>query len=392
MKAKNILICGAGGHARSWKAYIDLHENWKLVGIVDTDSWKLEHCESWGIDEDAAYPSIDDAVKWSEEKIDAVLITTPIPTHHLLATTALELGLNVILEKNMASSIEQGQQLVKLAKAHPELCTCMGTQYRFRPNWWTLRQILPSEDSIIGKLAEVHASCQVKQGDMRRGWRSWLQNIYVEDMMVHHIDLLRYCCNMEIIKVQAQVFTPNYSKWLGTSAVSANLIMAPPGKELDKDEWINCTYYGNWQSRGIRDPWQDSFAFYGEKGSIQIEPPIEANDKNWEQSPGMPMPLAGEPPGTRIVAYLDNKDFKGTEVKELEKHLDIEGNPQNYNDQMYLLDEFARCIESKGNIQPMINFEEGLKSFLVARGAIESSKTGNTVWLPKYWHSPILEP
>ncbi len=58
--------------------------------------------------------------------------------------------------------------------------------------------------------------------------------------------------------------------------------------------------------------------------------------------------------------------------------------PENHNDQMYILDELAECIESKGVRQPQTHFAEGFKSFVVSQGAMESSRTGKTVWLPKY--------
>ncbi len=38
----NILVVGMGGHALSWKAYINAHPGWKLVGVVDTDTENLQ--------------------------------------------------------------------------------------------------------------------------------------------------------------------------------------------------------------------------------------------------------------------------------------------------------------------------------------------------------------
>jgi hypothetical protein len=97
------------------------------------------------------------------------------------------------------------------------------------------------------------------------------------------------------------------------------------------------------------------------------------------QNLGMPMPLAREPLGTRIVSYLDGKDFQEVIECEIPNQLDIEGNPNDYNNQMCILDELLHCIESKEKQQPTVNFAEGYKSFLVSRAAIESSKTGQTV-------------
>ena len=168
----NIVIVGCGGHARSWLSYIKINPHWKLVGIIDTDTEKLMHPDLWDVPEECAYPSIEEAVKFSDEPIDAVLLTTPIPTHHLLAINAMELGLNVICEKSMAETLEEGQKMVKVAQNHPDLCTVMGTQYRFRPMWWTLKTLLQDQEGPIGKVAEIKATSLAKQGNQRSGWRA----------------------------------------------------------------------------------------------------------------------------------------------------------------------------------------------------------------------------
>ncbi|HMF32781.1 MAG TPA: Gfo/Idh/MocA family oxidoreductase [Candidatus Lokiarchaeia archaeon] len=378
----NIIIVGIGGHAGSWKKYIEINENWKLVGVVDTDTEKLQHSNLWGVPEENAYPSITAAVKFSDDKIDAVLLTTPIPTHHVLVTEALELGLNVICEKNMAGSIEQAQAMVKLARARPELCTVMGTQYRFRPIWWTLHELFTTGESPVGNLAEIRVDSVAKQGTMRTGWRAWLQHIYAEDMMAHHVDVLRYCTGFEVVKVQAQVFRPWWSQWLGTSSVFCNMVLAPKGRERVKEEWVYCQYHGDWQGRGIRSNWKDLFEFYGPSGCIRVESPDDPQLPSWEPTPVMP--LAGQPSGSHIVAYMDDANLN-TQVEEVPLREDVEHNPQNHIDQMYILDELADCIRSGGEKQPMVNFEEGYKTFIVTHAAIESSKTGRTVWLPRYW-------
>nr|MDO8110915.1 Gfo/Idh/MocA family oxidoreductase [Candidatus Sigynarchaeota archaeon] len=387
----NILIVGAGGHAQSWNAYIKLHPGWKLVGIVDTDTEKLEHATLWGVPEECAYPSIEDAIRWSEEKIDVALITTPIPTHHLIATEAIGLGLHVILEKNMAVGIDQGRELVKLTRKHPELCTMMGTQYRFRPLWWTINQMLAEEDPLIGRLSFLRARSTAYSGTMRSGWRAFMEDIFPSDMFIHHCDLLRYVPGMEIVKVQAQVFKPAWSKWLGSSTVTMNLVMAPKGKERDRDSWVQGQYYGDWQGTGLKAAWEELVEFYGPKGSIRVEPPLERPKESWARDPALPMPLAGEPPGARIIAYLDH-DGNQQEVKEIPRRKDVGFNPHGYIDQMYLLDEMLECIKSKGKQQPATCFEDGYKSFLVTRAAIESSRTGSAIWLPKYWLEPLPEP
>jgi predicted dehydrogenase len=385
----HIIIVGMGGHALSWKAYINAHPGWKLVGVVDTDSEKLEHATQWGVPEECAYPSIETAAQWSEERIDAALIATPIYTHHLLATEAIEQGWHVIVEKNMASTIEQARAMIKLAREHPEICTAIGTQYRFRPLWWTIRQMV-HEEQAIGKLSFVQAKSMAFSGTMRAGWRAWLEDIYTQDMMCHHVDVLRYSTGLEFVKVQAQVFKPAWSKWLGASSVVMNFVMAPRGQEANQDEWVRGQYHGDWQGTGLKSGWEDQFEYYGPKGSLRIEPPAERPKSSWE--PGPLMPLAGEATGSKLVLYLDDDNGVNKETRLVQKRNDVQHHPKGYIDQMFMLDDLHKCIESGGKQQPGTCFEEAYKSFLVTRLAVESSKTGKTMWAPNYWPDPVPEP
>ncbi len=396
MDKKNLLIVGAGGHAYSWKLNIETHPGWRLMGIVDTDMEKLDrYPKMWGFPEENAFPTMTDAVRWVDEDIDTVLIATPIPTHHGLATEALELGLNVILEKNMATTIQQGQALVKLARKHPELGTAMGTQYRFRPTWWTLRQLFSSPECPIGKVSHFQMRSSAGSGDQRTGWRAFLPHIYADDMMVHHVDLLRYTMNMDIIKVQARVFKPSWSRWHGTSTVFMNFVLAPKGKELEKDEWVFAQYTGDWQGTGLKAGWEDTIEFFGSKGSVRFEPPAARHESAtwmgmWSVIDGNT--FIGEPAGSTLVAYIDDEKTRKVITKDIERRLDIENTSQEHFDQKFILEQMYQCIESKGKKQPGTNFEDGFKSFLVTRAAILSSETGKDVWLPDYWLEPVPAP
>ncbi len=350
----------------------------------------MEHAELWGVEEENAFPNMEIMVKLYEEPIHAVLIATPIYTHYTLAKEALQLGLNVILEKNMASSIVQARDLVETAEKHSTLCTSLGTQYRFRPNWWTIHKELQKKDSIIGKLGQVRASYIHKQtGEMRSGWRRYLRDIYPEDMMVHHMDVLRFCTGMEAIQVQATVFKPNYSKWQASSTVSVNMIFAPKGKELDKEEWVYVHYYGDWQARGQKEELISTFKFIGKKGSLTTEPPQEPQEHIWERTPVQNM--VGEPAGSQIVAYID-KGLKDAERIEIVKDEQIMGNEKKLMDQLWILQEMYDGIKSKGEKQPSMNFKDAYNSFIICRAAVESSKTGKSIWMPQFWRNPIEKP
>lgn len=57
-----------------------------------------------------------------DKEIDAVVIATPISTHYMLAKKALEAGKHVLIEKPMASSSQEAEDLASIAKKKKLLC------------------------------------------------------------------------------------------------------------------------------------------------------------------------------------------------------------------------------------------------------------------------------
>lgn len=197
MVKKTAIIIGLGEIGRSWLRELRRHPEWECIGIVDTDTELLENLKSFGIDEENGYISIEDAVKYGE-KPDLAIIGTPIYTHHSLARECMDLDINVICEKNMASTIYQAKQMVQAAMDKPYLCTALGTQYRYETPQWNAKKFL-QEENQIGELGMISWYSADYRGEKRWGWRRWLQDIYLEDMAVHWFDTLRYITGMDIV-------------------------------------------------------------------------------------------------------------------------------------------------------------------------------------------------
>ena len=68
------------------------------------------------------YPAIrtttDHRELFADQRIDAVVIATPVSTHFDLARQALLAGKHVLLEKPMTSTVEQADELIELAHSH----------------------------------------------------------------------------------------------------------------------------------------------------------------------------------------------------------------------------------------------------------------------------------
>lgn len=85
----------------------------------------------------------------ADEEVDAVAIATPAATHHPLAIAALRAGKHVLIEKPLASSVEEGEEIVQLAAASDLTVMCDHT-YCYTPAVQKIRDLL-----VTGTLGEL---------------------------------------------------------------------------------------------------------------------------------------------------------------------------------------------------------------------------------------------
>ena len=96
---KNCIIIGFGSAARGWLREIRKNPSLDIIGIVDTDTELLENIGSLisELDDDQAYISIEDAVKYGEKPDLAVILNcflfryqTLMPRHCLRAIRRIQ--------------------------------------------------------------------------------------------------------------------------------------------------------------------------------------------------------------------------------------------------------------------------------------------------------------
>ena len=96
----------------------------------------------------------------SDYDIDAVHICTPNALHFPMAKAAIEAGKHVLCEKPLAVSVEEGRELVDLAKAK-NVANCTFHNLRFYPMVQQIRRMRET-----GELGEIYAV----QGTYSQDW------------------------------------------------------------------------------------------------------------------------------------------------------------------------------------------------------------------------------
>ncbi|MBO0600625.1 Gfo/Idh/MocA family oxidoreductase [Sporosarcina sp. E16_3] len=147
-KIVKIGIIGSGGiagsHANAYLAMDDV----QIVAVTDVVPGKAqEFINKFGIKGAQAF---EDHKQMLELDIDGVSICTPNIAHHITSIDALQAGKNVLVEKPLSVTLDQGIEMVQVAKQTGKILT-VGFQPRYDLNMQTVTNIVKS-----GQLGDVY--------------------------------------------------------------------------------------------------------------------------------------------------------------------------------------------------------------------------------------------
>ncbi|EMA67289.1 Gfo/Idh/MocA family protein [Halorubrum distributum] len=137
---------------------------------------------------------------------DAVLITTPNRFHEEYATSALEAGLDVLLEKPLAHTLESAERIAEVARDAEGFCM-VGFNNRFAEPVRVIKHY--QDEGRFGETTHVEANYVRRRGVPGRG--SWFTSADVAgggaliDIGVHAIDLALYFLDHpEVVEVSGE--------------------------------------------------------------------------------------------------------------------------------------------------------------------------------------------
>lgn len=362
------VIVGIGGHAMSWKHSIEKHGDIEIVACVDTDTEKLERdWNRWGVDEDCMFPTLQDLERFGEGPWDEntiAIIASPIPTHWVLAIEALRMGMHVICEKNLCSSILQGRAMVREALARPGQVTATGTQTRYFYKYWTLKKYVTENAARLGPLSFVNFTTLYNNGGRQLGWRQMLDDPVLEDMCPHSMDYLRYLTGMDVVEVTARTFRHPYSTFFGNSGFIATMALARPGEHEQRDMHVPASYRADWFKKGKHGQTYELLFEHADvlmdDAGITVNWYADGEGNKWEPER---VPLAMDVDAYEYPRNVENE----------------------YEEQVLILDQVIAGIESKGAYQPGTCWANAFKSFCITQAVREASIHRKAVWLPGYW-------
>lgn len=159
------------------RKYVELADT-ELIAIADPNPAVKKLADEHGI------KFYKDYVKMlNENDIDAVSIVVPTPLHHKITGDVLNRGIHCLLEKPIASSVDEGKALIKLAKKNKVVFT-VGHIEHYNPVVVKLKELI--DEKTIGKITSI--VCQRVGGFPPNEPKSDV----VLDLAVHDIGIINY--------------------------------------------------------------------------------------------------------------------------------------------------------------------------------------------------------
>lgn len=192
-----VAIIGAGAiSATHIEAYLAQSEPCKIVAISDVYVERAEALnERYGLNA-KIYDDADTMLK--EIKADLVSICTPPASHASLTTKALKAENNVLLEKPMATSLAECDDMIATAKENGKILSVV-SQYRYTGQYYKLKQLL--KNGVAGKPLYISIDALFYRGteyydlDWRGRWSTEGGGCTLIHA-IHFIDQLIWLCGM----------------------------------------------------------------------------------------------------------------------------------------------------------------------------------------------------
>ncbi|MFS0714932.1 Gfo/Idh/MocA family oxidoreductase [Microbacterium sp. 2P01SA-2] len=185
-------IIGTGGIASAHiGGYLAFPEECEIVALGDVMPGKAaQKAAEFGLTAAIGY---DDPLRMiAEAELDLVSIATPPSTHAALAIAALEAGVNVLVEKPMAPSLEECDAMLAAQERSGKVLSVVA-QNRFRDDLAILKAVVDS--GLLGSISSVRVDSAWWRG--LSYYDLWWRGTWEKEgggstlnHAIHHIDLL----------------------------------------------------------------------------------------------------------------------------------------------------------------------------------------------------------
>jgi UDP-N-acetylglucosamine 3-dehydrogenase len=160
----------------------------QLIGVADPDPQQREL-----VTRVLGCRAVENLEALLELGVDAVSIAAPTHLHREIALTCVGLGIHVMIEKPIASTVEEGREIIAAAR-RAGVALMVGHVERFNPAVQAIKEAIRNEDILSIAITRVGP------------FPPRMSNVgIVIDLAVHDIDLIRWFTDSDIVEVQPQL-------------------------------------------------------------------------------------------------------------------------------------------------------------------------------------------
>jgi predicted dehydrogenase len=251
----DFIVVGIGFWGKEWAELLKGSSFASVVATVDVkESAAAWSQQTLGI---PCFPSLGEAIE--NVRADAVLVVTNPGQHKPVILEALRHGKHVLVEKPMVTSIEEADEIAA-ATEHSTGKVMAAQGYRFLHSAGFVRERLAAGD--IGELQAVKIRFRRHLPDVISNPEHpiyALPHSILLDMSVHHVDLLRYMTQREVVSVAAIEHDTPDNEFKHPS--NAFCLM-----RLQQD--APALWDGDWCARGPVTSWEGEWQFIGNKARL----------------------------------------------------------------------------------------------------------------------------
>ncbi|MFV0171396.1 Gfo/Idh/MocA family oxidoreductase [Empedobacter falsenii] len=195
---KNFSILGYGNIGRVHQQAIEEAENAQLISVID-----------FNLPEDLpikGYSTLESFLN-EDQETDVVVIATPNGLHREHAIRCLKAGKNVLIEKPIALTVEDTNEILKVAE-EKNLRVFTSMQLRFSPVVQYIKNLL--DNNSLGKVFMVNINCYWNRNKNYYKLREWHGNQEMDGGVLftqfsHFVDIMNFWFN-EVVCTNAKSF------------------------------------------------------------------------------------------------------------------------------------------------------------------------------------------
>ncbi|KMT22613.1 Gfo/Idh/MocA family protein [Clostridium cylindrosporum] len=345
-----IIGCGRISY-KHVEAIVNNYEEAELVAVCDVVPEKAEEKKSQYINEIGKDANVSVYVDYKEildkENIDVAAIATESGYHKDIAINCMKKGVHVIVEKPMALSVDDADEMIKCAREN-NVKLCVSHQNRFNKPIQDLRRAI--EENRFGRVINGTARILWNRNMgyyTQAPWRgTWAQDGgTLMNQCIHNIDLLQWMMNSEVDTVYAQCDT--FIRDIEAEDFGAIIVRFKSGA-IGIIEGTACVYPKNLE---------ETLSIFGEKGTVCIGGLAVNKIENWKF-----------------------EDSSENEEADILKAQDADPDTVYGFGHIPLFKDVIDAI--KTGREPLVNGEEGKRGMAIILGAYKSRITGMPVKFP----------